>query len=131
MRALVVEDDYTSRLLLHTFLARYGECDAVERGTDAWEAVFVAQAGGRAYDLICLDIMMPGIDGQEVLRGIRDQEAVAGINSNAGVKIIMTTALSDIKTLFASFHGLCDAYLVKPVDTGKLLAHLEAFGLVP
>lgn len=130
MRALVVEDDFTSRLLLQTFLSRYGECDVAERGTDAWEAFFLARASGRGYDVICLDIMMPGIDGHEVLRGIRHEEAACGVLSNDGVKIIMTTALDDIKTVFASFHGLCDAYLVKPIDLAKLLDQIKAFGLV-
>lgn len=131
MKALVVEDDFTSRLLLQTFLTRYGECDVAERGTEAWEAFFLAQASGCGYDVVCLDIMMPGIDGHEVLRGIRHEEEACGVHSNDGVKIIMTTALDDIKTVFASFHGLCDAYLVKPIDTSKLHAQLVAFGLVP
>jgi two-component system chemotaxis response regulator CheY len=125
-----VEDDYTSRLLLQTILARYGECDVADGGKEAVHAFFTARASGHAYDLICLDIMMPIVDGHAVLRCIRDDEAERGVLTHDAVKVIMTTALDDIETVFASFHGLCDAYLVKPTDTAKLIAHLRAFGLI-
>jgi response regulator of citrate/malate metabolism len=46
------------------------------------------------------------------------------------VKIIMTTAVSDTKAVFASYQGLCDGYLFKPLDTGKLVEYLKSFGLV-
>jgi DNA-binding response OmpR family regulator len=42
----------------------------------------------------------------------------------------MITALDDVKNVVGSFQALCDAYVLKPVDTGQLLGHLKAFALV-
>jgi two-component system, chemotaxis family, chemotaxis protein CheY len=130
MKTLVVDDDFTNRLLLQTLLGRYGECHIAVNGREAVEAFCSARASGKKYDLICLDIMMPEMDGQAALRAIREEEANAGIFSK-GVKIIMTTALSEVRDVAASFEGLCDAYLVKPIKPAKVLAELRSFGLVP
>jgi len=77
-----------------------------------------------------MDVMMPEMDGQAAVKEIRDLEASGGTLSTHGVKIIMTTALDDVKNVVQSFKSLCDAYLFKPIDTGKLLAHLREFHLV-
>jgi two-component system chemotaxis response regulator CheY len=129
MKALIVEDDFTGRLLLQTFLSRYGECHVAVNGKEAVEAFRAASQAGQAYDLICMDIMMPEMDGQAALRKIRGCEEAQGIPSDRGVKIIMTTALDDMKSVFRSFHELCDAYLTKPIDTAKLLGYLQSFKL--
>jgi two-component system chemotaxis response regulator CheY len=75
--------------------------------------------------------MMPRMDGQTAVREIREMEAVRGTHASAAVKIVMTTALDDMKTVFASFKELCDAYVVKPVDATQLLGHLRSFKLLP
>jgi len=85
---------------------------------------------GQPYDLICLDIMMPELDGHEVLRKIRRTEEENGVNSSNGVKIIMTTALDDPTNVVTAFKSLCDAYLVKPVHKSKLLDYLRSFELI-
>jgi two-component system chemotaxis response regulator CheY len=130
MRTLIVEDDFTSRLLLQAFLSRYGECHIAVNGKEALTAFRAAQESGQKYDLICMDIMMPEMDGQTAVKEIRALEEAGGTLSTQGVKIIMTTALDDVKNVVESFKSLCDAYLFKPIDTGKLLAHLREFDLV-
>ncbi|MFZ3210108.1 MAG: response regulator [Terriglobales bacterium] len=130
MKTLIVEDDFTSRLLLQTLLSPYGECHIAVNGREAVDAFRVAHDSGRSYDLICMDIMMPEMDGQAALKQIRALEEAAGVLPHAGVKIIMTTAVSDTKTVFASYEGLCDGYLFKPLDTGKLAQYLQSFGLL-
>jgi two-component system chemotaxis response regulator CheY len=130
MRTLIVEDDFTSRLLLQAFLSRYGECHIAVNGKEALTAFRAAQESGQKYDLICMDIMMPEMDGQTAVKEIRALEEAGGTLSTQGVKIIMTTALDDVKNVVQSFKSLCDAYLFKPIDTGKLLAHLREFDLV-
>lgn len=130
MRTLIVEDDFTSRLLLQTFLSRYGECHIAINGKEAVEAFRLSVESGANYDLICMDIMMPEMDGQEALRQIRALEEAGGTLSTSGVKVIMVTALDDVKNVFASFKSLCDAYVFKPVDTGQLLNNLKSLALV-
>jgi len=131
MKTLIVEDDFTSRLLLQTFLARYGECHIAVNGREAVDAFRVAQGSNQKYNLICMDIMMPEMDGQAALKQIRALEEGAGVLPHAGVKIIMTTAVSDTKSVFDAYRGLCDGYLFKPIDTAKLIEYAKSFGLIP
>jgi len=130
MRTLIVEDDFTSRLLLQTFLAGYGECHVAMNGKEAVETFRISQQSGAAYDLICMDIMMPEMDGQAAVLKIREMEESAGVMSTTGAKIIMITALDDVKNVVKSFKALCDAYIFKPVDTAKLLEQLKSLALV-
>jgi two-component system chemotaxis response regulator CheY len=130
MKTLVVEDDFTSRLYLQEILKKYGPTHAAINGKEAVEAVRAALEAGEPYDLICLDIMMPEMDGQTALNEIRRVEEAKGIASIHGAKVIMTTALDDSKNILASFKGQCDVYLTKPVDKAKLLGYLQKFGLV-
>jgi two-component system chemotaxis response regulator CheY len=131
MKTLIVEDDFTSRLVLQTFLSRYGECHIAVNGWEAVEAFRFALEGGSRYDLICMDIMMPGMDGREAVQHIRELEAAQGILPPSGVKIVMTTAMNDISEVMQCFHELCDAYLVKPIDLSELLKHIRSYQLVP
>jgi two-component system chemotaxis response regulator CheY len=130
MKTLIVEDDFTSRLLLQTFLSRYGECHIAVNGLEAVEAFRIATDNGSPYGLICMDILMPEMDGKEAARQIRTLEAARGVLSTYGAKIIMTTAVNDMKEVIRSFQELCDAYLCKPIDTAELLGHLRTFRLV-
>jgi two-component system chemotaxis response regulator CheY len=130
MKTLIVEDDFTARLFLQGLLSRYGDCHIAVNGKEAVEAFRAASDGGEGYNLICMDILMPELDGPGAVQQIRALEEARGIRSPVGVKIIMTTAVEDVKEVFRSFQQLCDAYLVKPVDMNKLLGHLIAFGLV-
>lgn len=129
MKTLIVEDDFTNRLLLQRFLSRYGECHIAVNGKEAVEAFRESEESGQPYHLICMDIMMPVMNGQDALRQIRaieDQKTAP----NFGVKVIMTTALKDLKSVREAYHNLCDAYMVKPLDLGQLLGHLQTFRLV-
>ena len=130
MRTLVVEDDFTSRLLLQELLKKYGPCHIAVNGREAVEAVRLSLEIGEPYNLICLDIMMPEMDGQEALRQIRNEEETRGIMSSSGAKILMTTALGDPKNVMKAFGGLCDAYLIKPVRSDELMKELRKLGLI-
>ena len=100
-------------------------------GQEGVEAVRVALKNNEPYDLICLDIMMPGLDGQQTLRMIREMEQDRGILSTDGMKIIMTSALDDMRNKINAFSGLCDGYLTKPIDKEKLLYELRKLELIP
>jgi two-component system chemotaxis response regulator CheY len=131
MKTLIVEDDFTSRLVLQTFLSQYGECHVAVNGKEAVEAFRTALETVQGYDLICMDIMMPEIDGREAVKQIRELERERGISSTSGVKIIMTTALNDIKQVARCFEELCDAYLVKPIVLADVLQKVRSYNLVP
>ena len=78
MRTLIVEDDFTSRLLLQSLLAQYGECHIAVNGREAVEAFRSARESGQVYNLICMDIMMPEMDGQTAVNNIRALEEAGG-----------------------------------------------------
>jgi two-component system chemotaxis response regulator CheY len=81
--------------------------------------------------LICMDIMMPVMDGREAVRRMRAMEAGKGLPLISAAKIIMTTTVDDIKEVFRCFQELCDAYLLKPIDLGKLLSQMRSYELIP
>ncbi|MBF0118462.1 MAG: response regulator [Desulfobacterales bacterium] len=130
MKVLVVEDDFISRKLMQRILFPYGDCDIAVNGKEAVEAFKLALEEGEPYDLVCLDIMMPIMDGQEVLRQIRELEKNKGIERFDGVKVIMTTALSDTRNVVEAMKSQCDAYLIKPIVKDKLVSELRMLGLV-
>jgi two-component system chemotaxis response regulator CheY len=128
MKSLVVEDDATNRKLLQTFLSRFGGCDVALDGKEAVNAVRLASENHQSYDLICMDLLMPRMNGQEAIREIREQEAAANISKLA--KIIVTTMQTDTSSIAGALLGRCNAYLVKPIDTAKLKAELIALRLI-
>lgn len=130
MRILIAEDDFASRKFLFKLLSSYGECDLVVDGLEALDAFLMALKEQKPYDLICLDIMMPKVDGVKVLKHIRDLEIQKGILSDKRAKVIMTTALAETQLVQNAFDIGCDAYAAKPIDTKKLMEVLVNLGLV-
>lgn len=130
MRILIVEDDFTSRLLLQGILKQHGEVDTAVNGREAVEAARAALIQGQPYDLICLDIMMPELDGHGALKEIRHLEEEAGVAAQDSVKVIMTSALADSKNVMSAFREQCDAYVNKPINKAKLVDHLRDLGLI-
>jgi len=131
MKFLIAEDDFTSSLLLQGLLKPYGTADIVANGKEAVEAVRAALKARKYYDLICLDIMMPEMDGQTALKEIRDLEVASGILITDCAKVIMTTALDDKGNVMTAFREQCDAYLVKPIEKAKLVENLKKLSLIP
>lgn len=129
MRILIAEDDLASRKYLYKIMSEYGECDLTVNGMEVVEAFLTAWDLGRPYELICLDIMMPRVDGIKALKAIRDLERQKKIKEEDKAKVIMITALNDKETVFNSFDTGCEAYAAKPVDTEKLLEVMQQLGL--
>ena len=112
------------------FFEKYGECDVTVDGKEAVEAYTMAIECGEPYDLICLDIMMPEMDGHQALRAIRKIEEESGVAEDKGVKIVMTTALSETRHVTKAFENGCTAYAGKPINQDKLEAMLKKFKLI-
>jgi two-component system chemotaxis response regulator CheY len=131
MKTLIVDDDFAARKLLTAYLREYGTCDQVVDGEEAIQAVKMALKEKAPYDLICLDIMMPNKDGQEVLQEIRSIENRRGIYGLSGVKIIMVTALDDHRNIMDAFTSQCEAYITKPIEKEELISRLRFLQLLP
>ena len=130
MRTLIVEDDFTSRSLLQELLKDYGVSHIAVNGLEAVNACTESINNKEFYDLICLDIMMPEMDGKTALRLIRNLEDVANIPFSSKAKIVLTTALDDVETVMGSLFELCDGYLVKPFTQEQLTSELIRLALV-
>lgn len=128
LRILIAEDDMTSRLFMEKYLKRYGQCDVVMNGLEAIDKFNDAIDSETPYDLVCLDIMMPKINGIRALKEIRDIEGKMG--SNKKVAIIMTTALNDKETVDDALNSGCDAYLWKPLDVEVFDEQLRELNLI-
>lgn len=129
MKSLVVEDDFAARKLMQRWLSQVSDCDIAVNGIEAVDAFNEALTNGDPYDLICLDIMMPQMDGHQALEAIRQIESEQGIVGLDGVKVIMTTALGDSKHVMGAFREGCEAYIVKPIEKQNLLTEMEKLGL--
>ena len=129
MKILIAEDDFTSRLFMKKFLSKYGECDVVVDGIEAIDSYLNSVNEGHTYDLICLDIMMPKLDGMKALKSIRDIEKQNGIQGHKKVKIIMTTALNDKETVLKAYDSGCEAYAWKPIEIDKFVLVMKNLGL--
>ncbi len=129
-RFLVVDDDGVCRALIDAIISPFGKCTFAYDGAEAIDAVRLAIEDGQPFDLICLDIMMPGVSGHDALTAIRKFETEHGILGSDGVKVIMTTALSDSKHCMQSFKEGCEHYVTKPIDQDELLDKMQQLGLI-
>ena len=130
MRILLAEDDFVTRKFMNSFLSKYGECDVTVDGSEAVEAFSMALKEGNPYDLVCLDIMMPIMDGYQALVGIRDLEKEYNVPEEKAVKVIMATALNDEKNVKVAFELGCSIYSGKPIDEERFEDALTRLGLI-
>ncbi|MCX8007633.1 MAG: response regulator transcription factor [Coriobacteriia bacterium] len=112
-RALVVDDERNIRDLVKVYLAAAGfEVDEAEDGTSA-----IGLAGSVSYDAVVLDIMLPGADGREVCRRIREV---------SDVPVIMLTARDSESEKVAMLDAGADDYVTKPFSPPELVARVRA-----
>lgn len=130
MRILIAEDDYISRTFLFKFLSKYGECDVTVDGIEALEVFMMSLDEGIYYDLVCLDIMMPEVDGINVLKTIRILEDERKIPEESKCKVIMTTALNATEKVQSAFDIGAEGFAVKPIDVDKFLDVLKKLKLI-
>lgn len=127
MRILIAEDDFASRKFMLKFLTKYAEVDVTVDGQEAVNAFELAVEDGEPYDLVCLDVMMPNMDGLEALEAIRQIEMGSGVSKRA--RVIMTTALNEVNQVDKAFQLGCEGYAVKPINTEKFLMIMDKMGL--
>ena len=127
MKILIAEDDRLSRVFLKKFMGNYGRCDVAVDGMEALDLFMDAIKDKEPYDLLCLDIMMPRIDGLKLLKAIRVLEKQHQLKHTC---IIMMTALADVEYVDQALELGCDAYAAKPIDTDKVTLVMKNLGLL-
>ncbi len=117
MRILVVDDEPDLVEAVARGLRRDGYAvDEAGSGSEALEKLAVND-----YDLVCLDVTMPGVDGREVCRQIRDDPRV-----EPGPRVLMLTARDSLEDRVAGLDDGADDYLVKPFAFPELLARVRS-----
>jgi two-component system, chemotaxis family, chemotaxis protein CheY len=130
LKILVVEYDFMVRQVLRDILEEHGVVDIAVNGEEAIQAFRVAWRKDEPYDLLCMDIMMPVMDGNEALIKIREIELSLGIIGSDEVKVIMISALDDAKTVVKAYSkGGATSYIVKPIEKDRLLHEMRSIGL--
>lgn len=131
MKTLLAEDDFASRKFMDKYLSQFGECDVTVDGEEAVSAFMMALEDDIPYDLACLDVMMPVMDGYQVLKAIRDIEKEKKVPADKRVKVIMTTALNEERNVKKAFELGCEAYSGKPIDIENFEKVLKKLKLIP
>ena len=125
MKILIAEDEPVSREILQLVMGDFGICVGVVNGQEACDAFVRAYEQNDPYRLVCLDVVMPVIDGIETLKLIREFEKGLGLLPKEQAKIVMISAMGDPAHVMESFYRLCDGYLVKPADSRDIRALLK------
>ncbi|MCJ8345623.1 response regulator [bacterium] len=130
MKVLIVEDDFCNRRLLHNILSTYACIDHASDGQDAMTALQLSISENDPYDLVMLDIYMPGMDGLETLHTIRKFEVKSQIPFGQGCKVIMVSASEQADDIIGAFRNGCESYLTKPITKKQLIVELQKLKLL-
>lgn len=130
MRVLIVEDTLINQEFLKMIMEEHGECVVVESG-EAAISVFEEAVSSAPFDLVFMDIMLPGMDGLQALEHIRDIEKKHNVTAGRETKAIFTTALDDDdKASRAYMQGQAIAYITKPIRQDEIEQELRNFELI-
>ena len=131
IRILVVDDAAVQSRVMAQLLGPYGQCDYAADGIEAVASFQKAITDdNKPYQLICMDINMPRMDGLEALRRIREIEKNANFAPARRAKILMTTARNDPENVMTALKNNCDGYILKPINQDVLRQKLKEFGFL-
>ncbi|RQD75705.1 MAG: response regulator [Desulfonatronospira sp. MSAO_Bac3] len=132
MKVLIAEDEFYNRWVLSKMMASYGNCIETDNGEEAVQTFCWACRKKEPYDLVLLDIMMPALNGFEVLERIRAFEKESGIENLQKTKIVMLTSLEEPEYIDQALNEYgADSYLTKPVQLETLRQVLTDLGFFP
>jgi two-component system chemotaxis response regulator CheY len=129
MKALIVDDCDLSRQLLIICVGEYAETDIARNGKEALDLARAAIEKNENYNLICLDLNMPLMDGHETMQAIRRMETEAG--ADKAVIFMITSSNCPDDMIKAITLGECDDYMMKPVMRKTFLELLKKHNLIP
>ena len=129
-KILIVEDNPVALLLQRSIMNSFGVCDTVSDGESGLDLFKLALEENSPYNIILLDLVMPGIDGAGVLKKIRELEDFKDIKGLERSKVIVTTTNKDSATLMDLFRAETDAYIIKPLTKEKIVKELNNLKLI-
>jgi two-component system chemotaxis response regulator CheY len=129
-KILIIEDNPVALLLQRTIMSQFGICDSVSDGKKALELLTLSLEEKSPYDIILLDLVIPGIEGEEVLLSIRRLEDSKNIKGLERSKVIVVTSSNDTETLMDLFRAETDAYIIKPLTKEKIEKEMRNLRLI-
>ena len=114
-RVLVVEDDAAVSYMIAQILRAEGYESAIA----AEGRIALSMLRSNSFDMVILDVMLPGMDGISILKSIREEPDLNG------VPVLMLSAKTDDATTWAGWRAGCDYYMTKPFDPDELLTILK------
>jgi two-component system chemotaxis response regulator CheY len=132
MKSLVIDDDASCRNMFKLTLENFGDCDTVSLGFEGVNSYREALDKGEPYDLLVIDIILPDINGNEVLKMVRTEEDLRGITDFFRTKIILTTSLDDEENrkLAENLTEGQESYYVKSFANEGFFEKLVGLGLL-
>ena len=130
MKTLIVDNEEADRVAVQQILLEFSECDFADNGREAVNAFQRAWSGGDPYDLVCLDIQMPVLDGFETLRILREMEGAMNLTDAERCRIFMITAHTAVRGKDRARTLGCDAYFLKPIRRVLFANRLHTFGFI-
>ena len=130
---MIVDDDIVSRTKLKMILSELGICHEFEKGSSAIEAFKKSLTMKQPYHLVCLDILMPEMDGFDVLNEIKTSESdyykSEFIDSPShSAKFLMVTSVNERDAYDAAMYEQCIGYIIKPFRKNLVLEKLKKAG---
>ncbi len=124
-KVLIVDDNATNRAILLSHVFGWGmSADAAANGAEALEKLHQAASSAQAYDIVLLDMRMPGMDGVALTRRMRTDPLLAN------ARIVMLTSINQVGVTRAALDAGVDRYVVKPVRKAQLFSGMRvALGL--
>lgn len=127
MKTLVVDDEFVALSKMTGILSALGQCDAATNGEQAYEMYVKALGSAHPYELVTIDIEMPGMDGLTLLAKMCEEEKR---RQGYSAKKVMISAASSGDNVRRAAVSRCSAFLVKPVKKQALLQKLLDLGLI-
>ncbi len=128
MKILIVEDDFACLQIASVLLSSYGDVDAATNSDQAGDLMNKAIINGKPYDLMVIDINIPGSTGLELLCKFRAAEEQATISPSR--KLVMSS-VSSHDNIIGAARAKCDGFMVKPLTKDSLTAKLASLGFHP
>jgi len=129
MKILIVEDNPINYRMLQSLLAAYGEVEVAVNGKTGLAAFELAYQKNDPIDLIFLDIIMPEMDGHELLRMVRKYEHDRGIKTEKDqVAVVMSTSQERTESVITSFELGAHHYFLKPYGKEELEDLMDIMG---
>lgn len=125
-RILVVDDQEVARKAISSIMDKHGHVETAANGQEALSHYVAAVEDGWLYDLVCMDVTMPGLlNGYQVVRCIRAHEEKSGIKDQ--VPVVMISSHSDLASFARELEMTVDDYIVKPFSQARLDEVIQRF----